>query len=221
MYTKKQGLTMNVILLGAPGIGKGTYASFLSEKYKIPHISSGDLFREAVEKKTDIGMEAEKYMDEGKLVPDEIVIPLIEERLEREDCEQGFLLDGFPRTIAQAEALDKFTKIDKVLNFVASEEIIMDRLGGRRTCKECAATFHVKNRPPKVSGICDNCGGELYQREDDTPEAIKKRNREYEIKTMPLVEYYKKKGLLVNIDANPPIEEVEKIIAQCDEALKK
>lgn len=212
---------MNVILLGVPGIGKGTYASFLSERYNIHHTSSGDLFREAVEKKTEIGKKAEKYMNEGKLVPDEITIPFVKERLEKEDCKQGFFLDGYPRTIPQAEALDKFKKIDKVLNFVASEDIIMDRLGGRRTCKECGSTFHVKNRPPKVRGVCDNCGGELYQREDDTPGAIKKRNREYEMKTMPLIEYYTKKGLLVNIDANPPIEEVKKIIAQCDEALKK
>jgi len=212
---------MNIILLSVPGTGKGTYASFLSKKYKIPHISSGDLFREAVEKNTEVGRKAEKYMKEGELVPDEIVIPLIKERLEKEDCKKGFLLDGYPRTIAQAEALDKFKKIDKVLNFIASEDIIMDRLVGRRTCRECGSTFHVKNRPPKVRGICDNCGGELYQREDDEPEAIKKRNKEYEIKTMPLIEYYKKKGLLANIDANPPIEEVEKIIAQCDEVLKK
>jgi len=212
---------MNILLLGAPGIGKGTYASFLSEKYKIPHVSSGDLLREAVEKKTEIGKKAGKCMDEGELVPDEIVIPFIKERLGKEDCRQGFLLDGFPRTIAQAEALEKFKKADKVLNFVASEDVIMDRLGGRRTCRECGSIFHVKNRSPKVRGICDNCDGELYQREDDEPEAIKKRNREYEIKTIPLIEYYKKKDLLANINANPPIEEVEKIIAQCDEALKK
>ncbi len=221
MYTKGQGLAMNILLLGVPGVGKGTYASFLSEKYKIPHISSGDLFREAVEKRTEIGREAEKYMDKGELVPDDIVIQFIKERLEKEDCEQGFLLDGFPRTIPQAEAIEKFKKIDKALNFVASEDIIMDRLGGRRTCKKCGSTFHIKNQPPKVSGICDNCGGELYQREDENPEAIKKRMKEYEKKTKPLIEYYEKKGLLANIDANPPIEEVEKVITQCDESLKK
>jgi len=212
---------MNILILGAPGVGKGTYASFLSEKYKIPHISSGDLLREAVEKKTGIGKKAEGYMKGGKLVPDEIVTQLIKERLKKEDCKHGFLLDGFPRTIAQAKIMEKLKKIDKVLNFVASEDIIMDRLGGRRTCKQCESTFHIKNRPPKVSDICDYCGGELYLREDDKPESIRKRMREYDKKTKPLIEYYKKRNLLANIDANPPIEEIEKVIAQCDEALKK
>jgi adenylate kinase len=212
---------MNILILGSPGVGKGTYASFLSKKYKIPHISTGELLRETVENKTEIGKKAEKYMNEGELVPDKIVIQLMKERLEKEDCEHGFLLDGFPRTIAQAKAMEKLKKIDKVLNFVASEDIIMDRLSGRRTCRECGSTFHVKNRPPKVSGICDNCGGELYQREDEKPEAIKKRMKEYDKKTKPLIDYYKKRSLLANIDANPPIEEVEKVIAQCDRALKK
>jgi adenylate kinase len=212
---------MNILMLSVPGVGKGTYASFLSKKYKIPHISSGDLLREAVEKKTEIGRKAEEYMNKGELVPDELVIQLIKERLEKEDCKRGFLLDGFPRTIAQAKAIEKFTKIDKVLNFVASEDIVMDRLSGRRVCKKCDAIFHVRNRPPKVSGICDNCGGELYQRKDDGTEDIRKRMKEYEKKTKPLIEYYEKKGLLANIDANPPLEEVEKVITQCDKALKK
>jgi len=212
---------MNILILGAPGVGKGTYASFLSEKYKIPHISSGDLLREAVEKKTGIGKKAEEYMKGGKLVPDETVTQLIKERLKKEDCKHGFLLDGFPRTIAQAKIMEKLNKIDKVLNFVASEDIIMDRLGGRRTCKQCESTFHIKNRPPKVSDVCDYCGGELYLREDDKPESIKKRMREYDKKTKPLIEYYKKRNLLANIDANPPIEEIEKVITQCDEALKR
>ena len=212
---------MNILILGAPGVGKGTYATFLSKKYKIPHISSGDLFREAIEKETEIGKKEKKYVNKGELVPDKIVIQLMKERLEKEDCKHGFLLDGFPRTIAQAKAMERLKKIDKVLNFVASDDIIMDRLGGRRTCRECGATFHIRNRPPKVSGVCDKCGGELYQREDEKPEAIRKRMKEYEKKTKPLIEYYKKRGLLANIDANPPIEEVEKVIAQCDEALKK
>jgi adenylate kinase len=220
MYAKV-GIAMNVLLLGAPGVGKGTYADFLSEKYKIPHISSGDLLREAVEKRTEIGKKVGKYMNEGKLVPDDIVIQLIKERLESEDSKRGFLLDGFPRTIAQAKAIEKFKKIDKVLNFVASEDIIMDRLGGRRTCRACGSTFHIKNRPPKVSGICDNCGGELYQREDEKPETIKKRMKEYEKKTKPLIDYYKKRGLLANIDASPPLEEVKKVMVHCDKALKK
>lgn len=208
-------------MLGAPGVGKGTYADFLSEKYKIPHVSSGDLFRGAIKNKTEIGEKVEKYAKGGILVPDDITIPLVRDRLMEGDCKNGFFLDGYPRTLRQAEAIEKFKKIDLVLNFVASEDVIMDRLGGRRTCRGCGSTFHVKNRPPKVSGVCDNCGGELYQREDDTPEAIRKRKMEYEKKTTPLVEYYTKKDLLANIDANPPLEEVEKILAQCDEALKK
>jgi len=212
---------MNIIMLGAPGVGKGTYADFLSEKYKIPHISSGDLFREAIKNKTEVGKQVEEYVKKGVLVPDDVTFQIVRNRLIKEDCENGFFLDGYPRTVKQAEMIEEFKNIDKVLNFVASEDVIMDRLGGRRTCRECGSTFHVKNRPPKVRGICDNCGGELYQREDDKQEAIRKRKMEYERKTMPLIEYYTKKGLLTNIDANPPIEEVEKIIAQSDEALKK
>jgi len=208
-------------MLGAPGVGKGTYADFLSEKYKIPHISSGDLFREAIKNKTEVGKQVEEYVKKGVLVPDDVTFQIVRNRLIKKDCENGFFLDGYPRTVKQAEMIEEFKKIDKVLNFVASEDVIMDRLGGRRTCRECGSTFHVKNRPPKVRGICDNCGGELYQREDDKQEAIRKRKMEYERKTMPLIEYYTKKGLLTNIDANPPIEEVEKIIAQSDEALKK
>jgi adenylate kinase len=210
---------MNILILGSPGVGKGTYADFLSEKYKIPHISSGDLLREAVKKRTEIGKKAEEYMNKGELVPDKLVIQLIKERLKKEDSKNGFLLDGFPRTIVQAKAMEKL-KIDKVLNFVASEDVIMGRLSGRRTCRQCGSTFHIKNRPPKVSGVCDNCSGELYQREDEKPETIKKRMKEYEKKTKLLIDYYKKEGLLADIDANPPLEEVEKVIAQCDEALK-
>jgi len=213
--------TLNIILLGAPGVGKGTYTEILSKKYKIPHISSGDLLREAIEKRTKIGKKAKKYVNEGELAPDEIVTQLIKERLEKEDCKRGFLLDGFPRTVVQAKTIEKLKKIDKVLNFVASEEVIMDRLSGRRICKECGAIFHVRNVPPKVEGICDKCGGELYQREDETPEVIRIRMQEYEKKTKPLVDYYRKKGLLANIDANPPIEEVEKVISQCNREISK
>jgi len=210
---------VNIVLLGSPGVGKGTYAGILSKKYNIPHISTGQLFRDAVKNKTELGKRVEEYINRGDLVPDEIVIQIVRERLEKDDCKNGFLLDGFPRTIPQAEALETFKRIDKVLNFVASEEEILNRLGGRRTCRKCGAIFHVKNIPPKVSGVCDNCGGELYQREDEKPEAIKKRMIEYSEKTKPLIDYYSKKGLLANIDANYPIEEVDKIISQCKEAL--
>lgn len=210
---------MNIVLLGSPGVGKGTYAGILSKKYNIPHISTGQLFRDAVKNKTELGKKVEEYINRGDLVPDEIVIQIVRDRLEKDDCKNGFLLDGFPRTIPQAEAIESFKKIDKVLNFVASEEEILNRLGGRRTCRKCGAIFHIKNIPPKVSGVCDNCGGELYQREDEKPKAIKKRMIEYSEKTKPLIDYYNKKGLLANIDANYPIEEVDKIISQCEQAL--
>lgn len=210
---------VNIILLGPPGVGKGTYAMILSKKYCIPHISAGDLFRDSVKNNTELGKKVREYLNSGKLVPDKMTIQLIKERLKKEDCKNGFVLEGFPRTIGQAKALKEFKKIDIVLNFVASDEVIMDRLSGRRTCKECGAMFNVKNVPPKVEGICDVCGGELYQREDETPEVIKKRLQEYEQKTKPLVGYYKKEGLLGNINANPTFEEINKIISQCDKKI--
>lgn len=210
---------MNIVLLGSPGIGKGTYAEILSEKYNIPHISTGQLFREEMDKKTELGKRVDDYVNHGELVPDQITIKLVKERLKKKDCKNGFLLDGFPRTIQQAKALGKITKIDKVLNFVALEEVIVDRLSGRRTCRECGAIYHIRNVPPKVEGLCDKCGGELYQREDETSEAVRMRMKEYNKKTKPLVDYYEKEDLLVNVDANHPIEEVDKIISQCDEAI--
>jgi len=210
---------MNVVLLGSPGVGKGTYADILSKKYEIPKISSGDLFHEAIRNRTALGKRVKGYVSRGELVPDEIVIKLVKERLEKDDCKNGFFLDGFPRTINQAEALDKFKKIDKVLNFVASEEEIISRLSGRRTCKKCGAIFHVTNKPPKIEGICDNCGGELYQRTDETPETIKNRLQVYHEKTKPLIDYYRKKGLLAEINANYGYSEINKVISQCDKAL--
>jgi len=210
---------MNVVLLGSPGVGKGTYADILSKKYKIPKISSGDLFHEAIRKQTELGKKVQCYVSSGELVPDEIVIKLVKERLEKDDCKKGFFLDGFPRTINQAETLDKFKRIDKVLNFFASEEEIISRLSGRRTCKKCRAIFHVRNKPPKTDGICDYCGGDLYQRTDETPETVKNRLRVYLEKTKPLIDYYRKKGLLVEIDANYGYSEIDKVIFQCDEAL--
>jgi adenylate kinase len=213
--------TLNIVLLGAPGVGKGTYAEILSKKYKIPHISTGQMFRDAMKEKTELGKKVESFINKGDLVPDNIVIEMVKVRLKERDCEKGFLLDGFPRTIPQAEALEKIRKIDKVFNFVASEETITERLSGRRTCRKCGAIYHVKNIPPKVEGICDKCGGKLYQREDEKPETIKVRMEEYNRKTKPLIEFYKKRGLLVNIDANYPYEEIEKIISQCDEEIEK
>lgn len=210
---------MNVVLLGSPGVGKGTYAEILSKKYNIPSISSGNLFHEAIKKETELGRRVKGYVSRGDLVPDEIVIELVKDRLEKDDCKNGFLLDGFPRTIVQAEALEKFKKIDKVLNFVASDDEILSRLGGRRTCKKCGAIFHLKNRPPQVDGVCDYCGGKLYRRSDETTETIRNRLQVYHEKTKPLVDYFKKKGLLAEIDANYPYEEIYKVISQCDEQL--
>jgi len=211
--------TLNIVLLGPPGVGKGTYAGILSKKYNIPHISTGQIFRDEIKKQSEIGKKVEGFIKKGDLVPDEITIEVVKVRLK--DCKKGFLLDGFPRTIPQAEALEKITKIDKVLNFVASEETIMERLSWRRTCGKCGAIYHLKNIPPKVDGICDKCGGKLYQRSDETPEAIKVRMKEYDRKTKPLIDFYKKKKLLANIDANYPYEQVDKIISQCDNEINK
>ena len=211
---------MNVVILGSPGVGKGTDAKILSEKYNIPRISTGDLFREAIRDETDLGKKIKDYVSRGDLVPDETTIELVEERLERDDCKNGFFLDGFPRTVAQAEALEKFKKIDKVLDFVASDWVIMSRLGGRRTCRKCGAIYHIKEIPPKVEGICDLCGGKLYQRSDEAPQAIKNRLRVYHEKTEPVLDYFRRRGLLADIDANYPFEEIDKVISQCEKYLQ-
>jgi adenylate kinase len=213
--------TSNIVLLGSPGVGKGTYAELLSKKYKIPHISTGQMFRDAIKEGSELGKKVEGFIAKGGLVPDDITVEVVKVRLKKEDCKNGFLLDGFPRTIPQAEALEKIRKIDKVLNFVASEETITERLSWRRTCGKCEAIYHLKNIPPKVAGICDKCGGKLYQRSDETPEAIKERMKEYEKKTKPLIDFYKKRGLLANIDANYPYEDIDKIISQCDKEIER
>jgi len=212
---------VNVVILGSPGVGKGTYAKILSEKYNIPRISSGDLFREAIQDETELGKKIEDCVSRGDLVPDEITIELVKGRLERNDCKNGFFLDGFPRTVAQAEALEKFKKIDKVLNFVASDWVVLSRLGGRRTCRKCGAIYHIKEIPPKVEGVCDLCGGKLYQRSDETPQAIKNRLRIYREKTKPVLDYFRRRGLLADIDANYPFEEIDKVISQCEKHLQK
>jgi len=212
--------TMNIVILGAPGVGKGTYAEFLSDKYVIPKISVGDLFRSAIKDETELGKKIKDYVSSGDLVPDEIVIELVKNRLQEDDCRRGFLLDGYPRTVAQAEAMGKFKKIDVALNFVAPDEVIMSRIGGRRTCSKCGAIYHVKNVPPKVEGICDRCGGRLIQRSDEKPEVIKNRLVVYREKTKPVIDYLRKKGLLVDIDAHYDIEEIDKIISQCEKHLE-
>ncbi len=211
---------MNIVMLGSPGVGKGTYAKILSDKYNIPRISVGDLFRKAIKDETELGKKIRGYVSRGDLVPDEMVIELVKERLREDDCKNGFFLDGFPRTIAQAEAMEKFKKVDKAFNFVASDGVIMSRLGGRRTCRECGAIYHVENIPSKVEGVCDRCGGGLYQRSDETSQAIKNRLRVYREKTKPVVDYFRKKGLLADIDANYQFEEVDKVISQCERHLQ-
>jgi adenylate kinase len=211
---------LNIVILGPPGVGKGTYAEILSKKYNIPKTSVGDLFRRAIKDETELGKKIKDYVSSGDLVPDDTVIELVKNRLEQDDCKKGFLLDGYPRTVAQAEAMEKFKKIDVALNFVAPDEVIMSRIGGRRTCSICGAVYHIKNIPPKVEGICDRCGGKLIQRSDEKPEVVKNRLLVYREKTKPVVDYLRKKGLLVDIDAHYNIEEIDKIISQCEKHLQ-
>ena len=208
---------MNIIMLGPPGAGKGTQAKMLVEKLGIPQISTGDMLRAAVKEGTPMGLKAKEYMDGGKLVPDEVVIGIVKDRLAADDCAKGFILDGFPRTIPQAEALDKVLaemgkKIEYVVNVAVPESELLTRLTGRRTCKKCGAMYHVKFNPPKQDGVCDKCGGELYQRDDDKEETILNRLKVYNDQTAPLIEYYKKQGVLVDIDGSKDIGEIFKDI---------
>ncbi len=204
---------MNLILLGPPGAGKGTQAKRMVETYGIPQISTGDMLREAVKNQTQLGLEAKKFMDSGQLVPDEVVIGLVKERLGRDDCAQGFMLDGFPRTVPQAEELDKVLagmnkNLDHVISIEVPNEELMGRLTGRRTCKQCGAGFHVIFDPPKQEGVCDKCGGELYQRDDDNEATVSNRLKVYESQTKPLIDYYSAKGLLRPIDGVGAIDEI-------------
>lgn len=203
---------MNIVLLGPPGVGKGTAASKLSKKLGIPHIATGDMLRENVADKTELGLKARSFMDKGLLVPDDVVIDMIKERLQKDDCKNGFILDGFPRTINQAEEI-KETKIDKVVNIQASDGIIIERIGKRRVCEKCSFIYHLDFIKPNREGFCDKCSGTLYQREDDKPEAIKERLKVYKDKTEPLINYYKEKGLLVDVDGSgTPKEEFDGIV---------
>jgi len=195
---------MNLILLGPPGAGKGTQAQMIVERYCIPQISTGDILRSAVKENTALGLKAKAFMDQGQLVPDEVVIGIIDNRLRAPDCNPGFILDGFPRTIAQAEALQAIlTKIGKSIHHVINIEVDPDelvrRLTGRRTCKNCGAMFHILFHPPKQDGVCDRCGGTLYQRADDKEETIRTRLKEYQKQTAPLIEYYQRKNMLRSI----------------------
>ncbi len=202
-----------IILLGAPGAGKGTNAKRITSEFNIPHISTGDMFREALKNETELGKLAKSYMDKGLLVPDEVTISLVKERLSKDDCKDGFLLDGFPRTLHQAEELEKIGEaINRPLNYVIDfnvpEEVLKDRICGRRVCKNCGAPYHVTNLKPKVEGVCDLCGGELIQRKDDNEEALKTRLDEYHRQTEPLIEFYSKKGNLHTVDGTAPLDEL-------------
>ena len=204
---------MNLILLGPPGAGKGTQASRIVEKYNVPHISTGDIFRENIKNGTELGKQAMAYMNKGELVPDSLVIEIALDRLAAEDCKEGFLLDGFPRTVEQAQALDKFLdqqgrKVEYVLDMDVPKDVLLGRLTGRRVCKDCGATYNVVGMPPKKEGICDECGGELYQRADDTVETVENRIEVYNSQTKPLIDYYEKAGNIVHMDGSVGFKEL-------------
>ena len=204
---------LRTILLGPPGAGKGTQAAKIVEKYGIPHISTGDIFRENIKKGTELGKKAQEYMNRGELVPDDLVIEIATTRLLEDDCKNGFLLDGFPRTVYQAEKLDEFldshdSKIDNVIDIAVGKDELIERLTGRRVCKTCGASFHIVNIPPKQEGICDYCGGELIQRADDNLETVTNRIDVYEDQTMPLIDYYEKAGTLTHIDGSTGLDNV-------------
>ncbi len=193
---------INVIFIGPPGAGKGTVASMLHDEYGYVPLSTGDILRKAVKEGTELGVKAKDYMDRGELVPDDVIIGIVKEYMATNGSAKGFIFDGFPRTIAQAEALQEMTQIDCVFLLDASEEAVVERLSGRRVCRKCGAIYHIKNHPPKVEGVCDICGGELYQRDDDKEETIRRRLRVYREQTAPLIDFYRKKGLLVEVNAN-------------------
>ncbi|GMV36263.1 MAG: adenylate kinase [Fimbriimonadales bacterium] len=204
---------MRLVLLGPPGVGKGTQAKLLQERLGVPQISTGDLLREAVAQATPIGLKAKSYMDAGELVPDDVIIGIVEERLAKPDAREGFLLDGFPRTVPQAEALaallDKHSiPLDAVLALEGDEDTLVRRLSGRRVCGSCAATYHVDNAPPKVEGVCDKCSGSLIVRDDDKPEAIRNRLQVYARSTAPLLDFYRERGQLLTVDASGTATEV-------------
>ena len=206
---------MNIILMGLPGAGKGTQASEIVKKFPIPHISTGDMFRKAIKDETNLGKEAKSYMDRGELVPDEVTVGIVKERISEDDAKKGFLLDGFPRTIDQAESLSQIMseldrEIDAVINIEVPEEELMNRLTGRRICEKCGTTYHLVFNPPKVDGICDIDGGKLYQREDDNPETVSNRLSVNVKQSKPILEYYNNKGVLKNIDGSKDIDEVTK-----------
>lgn len=217
---------MHVVMLGAPGVGKGTQAAILSKELNSPHIASGDLFRQALEKRTKVGLLARSYMDKGELVPDEITIRMILERMDQPDCASGCLFDGFPRTSQQAEALDQALKargraIDKAIYIEVSDEELVKRLSGRWLCRNCQTPYHVTNSPPSTPGRCDRCGGELYQRPDDSEETVKERIKVFLAQTVPVLDYYEKRGKLVKVNGDLGAQEVARGILSTLEAGKE
>ncbi|MBQ7066564.1 MAG: adenylate kinase [Lachnospiraceae bacterium] len=208
---------MKIIMLGAPGAGKGTQAKMIADKYSVPHISTGDIFRANIKNGTELGMEAKKYMDQGLLVPDELTVKILLDRVSNDDCKNGYVLDGFPRTIPQAEVLDNALnelgdKIDFAINVDVPDENIINRMSGRRACVACGATYHIVHIPPKTEGICDKCGEGLILRDDDKPETVKNRLDVYHEQTQPLIDFYEKKGVLKSVDGTIPMEDVFKSI---------
>ncbi len=208
---------MKIIMLGAPGAGKGTQAKMIADKYGVPHVSTGDIFRANIKNGTELGMEAKKYMDQGLLVPDELTVKILLDRVSQPDCKNGYVLDGFPRTIPQAEVLDKALaklgeSIDYAIDVDVPDENIVKRMSGRRACVSCGATYHVVHVPPKKEGICDRCGSELILRDDDKPETVKNRLDVYHKQTQPLIDFYTKKGVLKTVDGTVDMQDVFKAI---------
>ena len=204
---------MKIIMLGAPGAGKGTQAKMIADKYQIPHISTGDIFRSNIKEGTELGKEAKTYMDKGLMVPDELTVKILLDRVAKDDCKKGYVLDGFPRTIPQAEVLDKALselgdKIDYAINVEVPDENIIKRMGGRRACLSCGATYHIEHIPPKKEGICDVCGKALVLRDDDKPETVKNRLNVYHEQTQPLIDFYTKKGVLKTVDGTVDMKDV-------------
>ena len=210
---------MKIVLLGPPGAGKGTQAKSISNRYSIPHISTGDIFRKNISEETPLGIEAKRYMDNGQLVPDEVTINMVKDRLTWEDCKNGYLLDGFPRTVAQAEALEEFLagrneELDTALCIEVPKDFILERMTGRRVCLQCGASYHIKFNPPTKEGVCDVCGSEVVQIKDDVEETVKERLEVYERQTQPLIDFYKTKNLLSTVDGTKAINEVFESICE-------
>ena len=210
---------MKIVMLGAPGAGKGTQAKMIAEEYNIPHVSTGDIFRANIKNGTQLGMEAKQYMDQGLLVPDELTVKILLDRVAQDDCKNGYVLDGFPRTIPQAEVLDKALVelgdgIDYAINVDVPDENIVKRMGGRRACLSCGATYHIEHIPPKAEGICDACGQELVQRDDDKPETVQNRLNVYHEQTQPLIDFYQAKGVLQTVDGTKDMKEVFEAIKE-------